>query len=407
LALHAKSRAEQIIKQWQSMFALTDHAVARLNNAYDKTAVDKVANSMFVEFCHDVRKALIDCQLGTTSRIREMQLLSSLLGRPYTISPPETLLYIIRPDTARALLDPEYKDENHVAVDQLFQTLLYHAPKDDQPKILLDLITLRERIIRKSFESNSSLLTSGSRTSLQGLGLSRCLRIFCITNELEFGCAVEADSNPLTQAHLINSQNHLQFGSAVDIDSCPSTHIPWLDGDDFLHLTPVHIAVTMRQTKHLEKFITKKQYGELTKAYLDLIPIHFAAAQGDVGCLVILSAQRSWNQQCVRKDSLGRIAISYAAMHGHLTSLKILAVAHGQEFFSQDYSGRTPISFASENGHLDIVEFINEYLTSEGLNPRHNFMLTDKQGLSATDYARRKGYTKIVDYLEKVIIWQG
>ena len=58
---------------------------------------------------------------------------------------------------------------------------------------------------------------------------------------------------------------------------------------------------------------------------------------------------------------------------------------------------KTPFHFAAEYGMFDIVEYLADILPPNQLNGKSS------SGESASDYARKNGYNKVVSFLKAII----
>ena len=91
------------------------------------------------------------------------------------------------------------------------------------------------------------------------------------------------------------------------------------------------------------------------------------------------------------QDKRGFRALAQAATNGHRDTVRLL-VSHGADINAQDHKyGATALMGAVANGHEDVVAFLLEH--------RPDTALTAKNGLTALDFARRRGRSKIVDLI--------
>lgn len=109
------------------------------------------------------------------------------------------------------------------------------------------------------------------------------------------------------------------------------------------------------------------------------MPIHFAAAGGDLTVLMLFN---EFSIDCSSRDGHALTCIHYAAMFGNFDVLKFLWVNGAAKLDDKAYSilvqtGVTPLHLAVKNGSMEIVEFLLENdcptdaPTSDGLTPLH------------------------------------
>ncbi|MDX1958850.1 MAG: ankyrin repeat domain-containing protein [Leptospiraceae bacterium] len=87
----------------------------------------------------------------------------------------------------------------------------------------------------------------------------------------------------------------------------------------------------------------------------------------------------------------------FSCEKGHLNNVKKILQTGTPSLHARDYFKKTPLILASENGHLEIVMALLIKGAAATIDYR------DREGKSALDYSKAKGYTKI----EKVLLEYG
>jgi ankyrin repeat protein len=124
-------------------------------------------------------------------------------------------------------------------------------------------------------------------------------------------------------------------------------------------------------------------------------PLHLAAQRGNVAMVAyILGLEGITNVDVCDKDLLGLTPIHYAVASKRVQIIDLLK-AKGGCVRSKDFSGRSALHHAISRGHLSTVERVME-LGGDG-----DIYAADKNGSSPLDFARSKGVTEIVNFLER------
>jgi len=144
--------------------------------------------------------------------------------------------------------------------------------------------------------------------------------------------------------------------------------------------------------------------------------LHFAAWNGHVSVLELLTDERYWAAQIGditstpgilyskfllspltqrilsllgAGDVQGFTPLHFAAWNGHLSAVQFIGDKANLE--SENYSGETPLHLAAQMGHLDILKVL--------IGHHANIFAKDAQQLSAIHWATRKGHKDLVEYL--------
>lgn len=148
----------------------------------------------------------------------------------------------------------------------------------------------------------------------------------------------------------------------------------------------------------------------------------FAAAKGSLEMVQKVMSQVDVNA----RDFSGYTAVTHAAIGGHLEIVKYL-IENGAKVEEKIVGKVTPLAWAVLKGHTEVVR----YLLKSGANVQVKIKGTpmlnlaalsnnlemvkclveykidinnkDHKGLTALDYAKKKNFTKIVDYIEGII----
>lgn len=153
--------------------------------------------------------------------------------------------------------------------------------------------------------------------------------------------------------------------------------------------TPMHKAAYSSQIDVIKLLAEKADVNAQNKK--GTTPLMMAKSLEVAKCLV---EELKSNLNLV--NNFQKTALHVTAYTGDLDFVRLL-VENGAEVSKMDDQGRTPLFYAIVRGHYELVVYLSDFLDVEQIQK------TDKQGVSALEFAKRSNNFEIARYLETKI----
>ena len=160
--------------------------------------------------------------------------------------------------------------------------------------------------------------------------------------------------------------------------------------DSHYGMTALMVAAAEGRTKVVRLLLGAKADVNAKDDNLGATALLGAAEYGHTGVIELLLSNGA---DVNAKDKRGFRGLAQAATNGHLDTVRLL-VGHKAHINAQDDKyGATPLMGAASNGHYAIVEFLLEHGADTTLEA--------KNGLTALQFAREKGRSKVSELLQR------
>uniref|UniRef100_UPI003AAD9DCE serine/threonine-protein phosphatase 6 regulatory ankyrin repeat subunit C isoform X1 n=2 Tax=Centroberyx gerrardi TaxID=166262 RepID=UPI003AAD9DCE len=205
--------------------------------------------------------------------------------------------------------------------------------------------------------------------------------------EISFNCLGEVESNvPVSPLHLAAYNGHCEALRLL------SETLVSLDVRDIEGRTALHLAVQRGFARCVEVLLKHQASCTLKEHKHKWTPLHAAAAEGQMDCLLILVNKEETADIIDSIDEQGQTALMLAALGSHTDCVHIL-LEKGAEADAADKKGRTALHRAAVMGSEDCVCALLEHGASA--------LCRDSQGRTPLHLAASCGHTELLRSLVK------